>query len=201
MNISIGSFTIKYSYYYTRCMSDGVTIPGLPGYVSVKEAAEMLGVSDKRVYQYVMAGRLPARRIGHMLILPVEEVRRFRPQPSGRARTRSPSWRVYRSRGTLLVTDIAVAVRPGCQVRLLEKLRTIQQEDRHLFPGTVARYILKDEHEQTFQMLRILLVWKDTEMPDEATRQRDLAAFQEELADLLDWSQVQIHTYEALLHT
>lgn len=182
-------------------MSDGVTIPGLPGYVSVKEAAEMLGVSDKRVYQYVMAGRLPARRIGHMLILPVEEVRRFKPQPSGRARVRSPSWRVYRSRGTLIVTDIAVAVRGGCQTRLIEKLRAIQQEDRHLFPGTVARYVLKDEHERPFQTLRILLIWKDTEMPDEETRRRNLLAFQEELADLLDWSHAQVHTYEAIIHT
>jgi len=41
-------------------MKDGIDIPNLPGYVSIKEAADLLGVSDKRVYQYVRAGRLPA---------------------------------------------------------------------------------------------------------------------------------------------
>ncbi|MFL5692239.1 MAG: helix-turn-helix domain-containing protein, partial [Ktedonobacteraceae bacterium] len=45
-------------------MIDGVDIPNLPGYVSIKEAADILGVSDKRVYQYVRAGRLHAQRIG-----------------------------------------------------------------------------------------------------------------------------------------
>ena len=37
-------------------MLDSVDIPNLPGYVSVKEAADILGISDKRVYQYVMSG-------------------------------------------------------------------------------------------------------------------------------------------------
>ncbi len=43
----------------------------------IKEAARLLGVSDKRVYQYVMSGRLSAQRIGHILIIPVEERGRF----------------------------------------------------------------------------------------------------------------------------
>jgi helix-turn-helix protein len=34
--------------------------PNLPGYVSIKEAAKILGISDKRVYEYVDAGRLPS---------------------------------------------------------------------------------------------------------------------------------------------
>ena len=64
-------------------MIDGVNIPTLPGYVSIKEAADLLGVSDKRVYQYVRAGRLSAQRIGHILIVPEEEVKHFKPSPTG----------------------------------------------------------------------------------------------------------------------
>jgi excisionase family DNA binding protein len=64
-------------------MIDGVDIPNLPGYVSIREAADMLHVSDKRVYQYVRAGRLSARRIGNILIVPVDEVRQLKPSPSG----------------------------------------------------------------------------------------------------------------------
>src|SRR6266516_1858504 len=126
-------------------MMDGVDIPNLPGYISIKEAADMLGVSDKRVYQYVMSGRLPAQRVGHILILPIEEVKRFKPSPSGRMRTKAPSWRAYRSRGKLLTTDIHVQVRAGQQERLVEKLKAIQKAGRHTFPGTVARYVIKGE--------------------------------------------------------
>jgi excisionase family DNA binding protein len=180
-------------------MMEGVDIPNLPGYVSVKEAAELLGISDKRVYQYVMAGRLPAQRVGHILILPVEEVKRFKPGPSGRTRTRAPSWRSYRSRGSLLATEIRVQVRSGQQGNLAEKLKAFQKADRHTFPGTVARYVSKGDEE--FAEVHILLLWKDTEMPDEETRLHDLAALKDELADVLDWSTAQESTNEVLLHT
>jgi excisionase family DNA binding protein len=180
-------------------MIENVDIPHLPGYVSVKEAADMLGVSDKRVYQYVVAGRLPAQRIGHILILPIEEVKQFKPSPSGRIRARAPSWRVYRSRGMLLVTDIHVQVRVGQQARLVEKLKAIQKGDRHTFPGTVARYVVKGDTALT--NAQILLIWKTTEMPDEAVRRQALAAFQEELADVLDWETAQYNTNEVLIHT
>src|SRR5437868_992626 len=110
-------------------MLDSIEIPNLPGYVSVKEAADMLGISDKRVYQHVMSGRLSAKRVGHILILPIEEVKHFKPSPSGRVRTKSPSWRVYRSRGTLLATEIRVLVRADQQERLMEKLKAIQKAD------------------------------------------------------------------------
>ncbi len=41
-------------------MVDDVNTPNLDSYVPIKEAARLLGVSDKRVYQYVMSGRLSA---------------------------------------------------------------------------------------------------------------------------------------------
>ncbi|GHO75242.1 hypothetical protein KSD_30130 [Ktedonobacter sp. SOSP1-85] len=180
-------------------MMDGINIPNLAGYVSIKEAADILGVSDKRVYQYVMSGRLPAQKVGHILILPEEEVRRFKPGPSGRTRTKAPAWRTYRSRGKLLTTEINVQVRAGQQEKLIDKLKVIQKEGKHTFPGTVARYIIKGNDELT--ALQILLIWKDTEMPEEPTRQDDLAAFQEEMADVLDWRTAQYDTNEAIIHT
>ena len=180
-------------------MIDGVEIPNLPGYVSIKEAADILGVSDKRVYQYVRAGRLHAQRIGHILILPTDEVKRFKPSPSGRVRTKAPPWRAYRSRGTLLVTDIRIPVRPDQQSKLIERLKTIQKLERHTFPGTVARYVIKSD--ETLTAVQILLIWKSTEMPDEATRKKGLTLFQEELADVLVWEMAQYSTHEAIIHT
>jgi len=180
-------------------MIDGVDIPNLPGYVSIREAAEMLRVSDKRVYQYVRAGRLSARRVGNILILPVDEVRQFQPSPSGRVRTRAPSWRAYRSRGMLFLTDIFVPVCPGQDEQLLEKLKAIQKSDRHIFHGTVARYVVKADEMLT--RVQILLVWKSTEMPNETKRAEDLALFQAELADVLDWEAAQWSTNEVIIHT
>ena len=174
-------------------------IPNLPGYVSIKEAAQMLGVSDKRVYQYIRARRLPAQRISHILILPIDEVKRFKPSPTGRVRTRAPSWRVYRSRGALLITDIHVQVRLGQQARLMEELKAIQKLDQHTFPGTVARYIAKGDED--LKVVQILLIWKTTEMPDEATRKQDFVKFQEDLDDVLDWATAHIHTNEVIIQT
>lgn len=180
-------------------MIDSIDIPNLPGYVSIKEAADILGVSDKRVYQYVRAGRLSAQRVGHILILPTEEVKNFRPSPSGRVRTKAPPWRFYRSRGKLLVTVIHVQVRSDQQTKLVEKLKAIQKGDRYTFPGTMARYVVKGDTALT--TIHIMLVWKTTEMPDEATRQQDFAAFKEELTDVLDWKTAQYSMNEALMHT
>ena len=82
---------------------------------------------------------------------------------------------------------------------MLKKLRTIQKLDEHTFPGTVARYVVKSDESLT--SLQILLIWKSTEMPDEAVRQHDLALFQEQLADMLEWERAQSTTNEAIIHT
>ena len=180
-------------------MVDDVNIPNLDGYVPIKEAARLLGVSDKRVYQYVMSGRLSAQRIGHILIIPVEEVKQFKPSPSGRMRAKAPVWRVYSSRGTLFITDIHVQVRVGQQTMLLEKLRAIQKAESHTFPGTMARYVIKGDPELT--TVQILLIWKDTEMPNNTIREQNLKAFQDEFADVLAWETAQYSTNEAIIHT
>jgi excisionase family DNA binding protein len=180
-------------------MLNDIDIPNLPGYVSIKEAAEIMGVSDKRVYQHVRTGRLAARRVGHILILPLEEVKQFQPSPSGRVRSKAPSWRAYRSRGNLLATEICVSVRKGQQSKLAEKLKTIQKLDRHTFPGTVARYVMQGD--ETLETLQIFLIWKSTEMPGEEARKRDFASFQEELADVVDWETAQSATNEVMIHT
>ncbi len=50
-------------------------------------------------------------------------------------------------------------------------------------------------------MVSIWLVWKDTEMPDKATREQDLESFKVELADVLDWETAKIRTKEGIIYT
>jgi|SRR5579883_691719 len=80
------NFTNNSVTYYTLCMKDMVKsaeLPELAGYVSVKEAAEMIGCTPSRIYQYIASGLLPAQKIGRMRILPREAVRTFKRSPAG----------------------------------------------------------------------------------------------------------------------
>ena len=53
-------------------MSEYTGRPNLPDYVSIKEAAKMLGISDKRVYEYVDAGRLKSMWAADVIMIPRE---------------------------------------------------------------------------------------------------------------------------------
>ncbi len=63
----------------------------------------------------------------------------------------------------------------------------------------MQRYISAGEENP--EDISILLIWKDTELTDEATLQRDLEAFKNAFADLLDWEHARYITKRALIHT
>ena len=175
-------------------------IPDIPGYVSVKEAAKLLGVSASRMYEYVRERRLPLQKAGKTYMIRRESLEEFKPNPTGRIRTKPPEWRVYKGGGLVFVTDIHVHIWAGQQENLIQKLKAIQEEKRHPFSGTIARYILK-ESESPLTSVNIWLVWKDTEMPDESIRQKEFEAFKTELADVLDWDTAQYSTKEGIIYT
>ena len=180
-------------------MADIHEFPDIPGYVSIKQAAQMLGITDKRVYRYIEIGRLPAFKASGVFLLAEEDVKQFKLNPPGRIRSSPPRWRVYSSRSKVLATEIQVHVREGKQAELLEKVDAIQHANRHTFPGTIARYLITGD--EALSSVHFVLIWKDTEMPDETTRQQDLEALQEELADVIVWETALYSTNETLLYT
>jgi excisionase family DNA binding protein len=180
-------------------MADIHEFPDIPGYVSIKQAAQMLGITDKRVYRYIEIGRLPAFKASGVFLLAEEDVKQFKLNPPGRIRSSPPPWRVYSSRSKVLATEIQVRVREGKQAELLEKVNAIQQANRHTFPGTIARYLITGD--KALSSVHFVLIWKDTEMPDETTRQHDLEALRKELADVIDWETALYSTNETLLYT
>lgn len=180
-------------------MADIHDFPDVPGYVSIKQAAEMLGITDKRVYRYIDLGRLPAYKSGGVFLLAEQDVKQFKLNPPGRSRTTPPPWRVYNARSKVFATEIWVPVLSGQQEHLMEKLAEIQRTNHHVFPGTIARYILRGDPELT--SLYFFFVWKDTDMPDDAARQRGFEELRRELAGELDWENAHMVTNEALLHT
>jgi quinol monooxygenase YgiN len=95
--------------------------------------------------------------------------------------------------------DIHVQVLSGQQGRLIEKLKVIYRKQHHKFPGTIQRYIFKDDVSPS--TISIWLVWKDTEMLDNSTRDQELTAFKAELADVLNWETAQISIKEGIIYT
>ncbi|WP_165423330.1 helix-turn-helix domain-containing protein [Ktedonosporobacter rubrisoli] len=171
----------------------------IPGHVSAQKAAQILGVSADRIYKYIQDGRLHSRQVGHLHMIPIEDVEAFQRQPSGRVRKQPPAWRLYRSNIQLGSTAIRVQIRPGQQEAFQEKLKALLEQQAHLLTGSIQRYIFEDEDAPA--SVQIWLVWKSNELPDTATHEQELAALQAELADVLDWDTAQFSHLHGLLYT
>src|SRR5260221_5284555 len=171
----------------------------VPGYVSIKEAAKILGLSPSRVYEYVEDGRFSSVRAAHVILIPLEEVEHFKPSISGRPRKSVPRWRISAEYNLLLSTTILVQLRPHRQKLFLKRLEEMNQSDLYLFPGTTARFITQSE--TTPGQVEISLIWRKTVMPTEEEREQALEGFRKALADVLDWSTAQYNQGQVLMHT
>lgn len=180
-------------------MREYLDLPTMPEYVSIKEAARMLGVSDKRVYAYVEDGRLPAVRAAHVIMIPIEEVKKFKPKISGRPRKNTPTWRTSPEDNMLLTTSIFVPVRADQRGKLQRRLDKLKEEGEHTFPGTIARYIISSKAHPG--SLEILLIWRSTTRPEETDREKALDQFRRALANVLDWKSARYDEGQILLHT
>src|SRR5437868_5182223 len=103
-------------------MSEYVGRPNLPGYVSIKEAAKILGISDKRVYEYVDEGRLSSMWAADVIMIPLDEVKKFKRRSAGRPRKSIPTWRISTGDNTQFVTSVIVQIREGQQNALMQRL-------------------------------------------------------------------------------
>src|SRR5579859_4045472 len=113
-------------------MSEEVTLHELEGYITVKDAAKRLGLAYKTVSEYVTEGRIKAKRAGDTILIPVEEVRNFKPQLAGRPRTTIPIWRISPEDNILTQTSIIVQIRPGQQSAFAKRLDEIRRKKEHL---------------------------------------------------------------------
>jgi len=180
-------------------MSDYAGRPSLPGYVSIKEAAQILGISDKRVYEYVDEGRLPSVWAADVIMIPVGEVKKFRRRSSGRPRKSVPTWRISSGDNTQFITSITVQVRPSQQDALMRKLEELKQGSLHTFPGTIARWIAVSE--TVPGEIEISLIWRSAVMPKEVEREQAVEAFRQTFSEILDWDTARYNNSQVLMHT
>src|SRR5712691_7112314 len=179
-------------------MREYLDLPTMPEYVSIKEAAKMLGVSDKRVYAYIEDGRLPAVRAAHVIMISIEEVKKFKPKISGRPRKNTPAWRTSPEDNLLITTSIFVQIRANQQERLHRHIEDLKEDSELTFPGTVARYLIWSKTNPG--TLEILLIWRSTTIPGNAAREKALEEFRQALADVLDWESARYDEGQILLH-
>jgi excisionase family DNA binding protein len=193
------SLLARYAKKYAQFMRIKRELPELVGYIPVSEAAQRLGVSKRRIYDFLDDERLEGVKSGNMIMIAEESVERFKPQISGRQRTVTPFWRMSSDENTRHILSIMVQLRAGQQGRFMEQLQRLKQEKLHLFPGTGDRFIA--EYDNSPGMIEIQLRWKQGDMPNEVVCEEALEAFREMFANVLDWQTAQYQMKTALLHT
>lgn len=170
-----------------------------PESVTVKEAATMLGVSEDRILNYIEEGRLPSHKVAGRHRIPLQAIQDFHKKAHGRRRERAVQWRIYRAGAKVYGLQIAIRPLPGKRDELEARLQVVAEEQQHLFKGTMLRHVFAREDDP--DALLIELVWKDTELTDEADLQSDLKVFQDAFADVLDWKTARYTRLRALIHT
>jgi len=180
-------------------MSDSIELPNIPGYVSIKEAAKILGLADRTVYEYVEEGRLQGVKAADVIMIPLEDVYNFKRGTSGRPRKNTPPWRISSGNNEQFMLVVSISIKAEKQGVFQQKLEEIRRQDKHLFPGTVVRSIMNSKTKPG--EIVIVLVWRGTVMPSEAEREKDLEAFRQEFAELIDWSTAQYDEGIVLMHT
>ena len=154
-------------------------------FLSVRDAARIMGVSTRSVYGYIEQGKLLGIRIGASIAVHAEAVRNYQRPVVGRPRTRTPIWRVPVVMNLQYLTTISVRTREGQGAKLEPRLAEIRAGGKHLISGTVARYIVRDKVNP--DEIEIVLVWRKLVMPPDEERQAAISALCADLADILDW--------------
>src|SRR6266851_3757948 len=167
-------------------------------YLTVQEAAIILGVSTRSVYGYIAKGKLPATRIGERMMVKAQDVSAFELTPAGRQRERSPFWHVPPELNHLSVTIIKVGVRPGCDALLEGKLAKFQTGRKHCLVGTSARYIGRNQCDAS--QIDILLFWRKATMPSDQVQKASLCAFYADLDEVAEWETAVVEEIDVLLH-
>lgn len=170
----------------------------IPGYLSVREAARIMGVSERSVYGYIEAGKLPGARIGNIIVVIADYVYTYERRAPGRTRTTIPRWHIPPQKNLQYLTTITVRMRPGCDELLESKLVKMRTENEHRLPGTAARYIVRNQSDP--DEIDILLIWRSVIMPPAEQREAALAALCAYLEEVLDWQTATTKEGQVLLH-
>ncbi len=119
-------------------------------YLSIREAAEKWGVSERRIHQYCSEGRIPgAERIGKAWVIPVDAEK-----PGDPRKTKKQSGSHKPSKAPELFSGFMplmnTAFKPGCCVETIEKMKAGPKKDialaeYHYFSGQAEKAMQETE--------------------------------------------------------
>jgi len=132
-------------------------------------------------------------------MIPLEEIKQFKRGSTGRPRKNQPKWRISSKLDVLLTTSISVSMYKGKQDVMDRKLSEIRRDEKYIFPGTIARYMIISD--TIPNQVQILLIWRSSIMPNRTDLEEELNTLREELADVLDWSTAQYNYGKVFMHT
>ena len=95
------------------------------GSLLIRDAAAIIGVSQRSIYGYIKAGKLTGGRVGNSIVVSTEEVSAYQRSAPGRRRIITPRWHRAPARNQLSLTTITAQVRPGQGEALEAKLDAI----------------------------------------------------------------------------
>ncbi len=176
----------------------GRVLEPLPGYLSVAEAADRLGVSGRSIYDYIEKGQLPAWKVGTSVAVAEEAVRQFRRQPAGRMRYSVPPWHAPATGNAMEVTTIRFRVRPEQHARLDALVQEMHQKNQHAIRGTVIRSIARDTHDAS--AIEIMLIWRSRGAPPAEVYEAAVAALLAAFAEVMESDSVQRTQACVLIH-
>ena len=156
----------------------------LAEYLSIAEAGTVIGVAPRSVYGYVQKGKLPGMLINNLKMVRLQDAQAFKRTAPGRIRLRHPRWRRPPQKNLFSLTTVTIRLRPGQGVQLKSKLEEMRQAGAHGFPGTVARYIVYDQHDPG--ALEIFLFWRETIKPSPDECETALKTFYADFANVLE---------------
>ncbi len=170
----------------------------VPGYLSVKEAANQLGLSLRTVYGYLENGRLAGAYIGDLRVVSAEAVATFERRSPGRARTRTPQWRVAPEKNRFSLMTITVRLRPGQRERFQSQMQEMRRTNIHCLPGTTARYMVRNLIDP--EEIDLVLLWRASIVSTEEQRRAALEALAVDFKDIVDWDHARVKEGEVVLH-
>ena len=169
----------------------------LPGYKPIKQVAFEQGLSEKRILQLIQQQRLPAIKCDGRYLIPEEAP--IARRPHGRVRTKPRQWHRYVAGAVVHTWTIEVRAFAGQADVLASRLNGLFLDQHFLFAGTMQRYLVTDQDDP--HHLLIILIWKDTDLPEEVSLEQDIVAFRAAFADLLDWETSTLTKAHALAYT
>src|SRR5258708_2596333 len=154
-------------------------------WLSVREAARVLGVSERSVYDYLTRGKLSKVRVEGLMMLQQSEVLAFERGARRRPREEAPFWHLPPEKNLLSITTITVQARSGCDELLEARLAEFRTESKHYLAGTSARYIGRNL--EKLAEVVIVLLWRGVGLPSQEQRETALAALRADLAEVCNW--------------